>query len=61
MSSKHLEDYYGGTSNAETNPKSRDEQVDKSGTIAAILSQPVHDVFVQHDSLLFNSSITKFL
>ncbi|CAG9530564.1 unnamed protein product [Cercopithifilaria johnstoni] len=43
------EDQYGRANSAETNPKSKDEQVGKSDTIAAILSQPVCDVFIQHD------------
>lgn len=52
-----MEDYYGRVNNAEGNPKSSDEQVGKSDTIAAILSQPVYDVFVQHNSLLFVYSV----
>ncbi|VDK88704.1 unnamed protein product [Litomosoides sigmodontis] len=47
--SKRLEDYYGRASSSEANPKGEDQQAGKSDTIAAILSQPVCDVFVQHD------------
>ncbi|VDK77307.1 unnamed protein product [Onchocerca ochengi] len=46
---KHLEDYYGRRNSVEANPKSSNEQVGKNITMTAILSQPVYDVFVQHD------------
>uniref|UniRef100_A0AAF5RTB7 Transmembrane protein n=1 Tax=Wuchereria bancrofti TaxID=6293 RepID=A0AAF5RTB7_WUCBA len=49
ITSQRLEDYYGRISRAEENQKNCDEQVNKSVTMAAILSQPVYDVFVQHD------------
>uniref|UniRef100_A0A1I7V8Z1 MgtE domain-containing protein n=1 Tax=Loa loa TaxID=7209 RepID=A0A1I7V8Z1_LOALO len=42
VTSKHLEDYCNPVSSAEGNPKN-------NVTMAAILSQPVYDVFVQHD------------
>ncbi|VDP12532.1 unnamed protein product [Onchocerca flexuosa] len=46
---KHLEDYYGRGNSVEANSKSSNEQVGKNITMTAILSQPVYDVFVQHD------------
>uniref|UniRef100_A0A0R3RYY6 Transmembrane protein n=1 Tax=Elaeophora elaphi TaxID=1147741 RepID=A0A0R3RYY6_9BILA len=49
LTSKHLEDYYGRGSSAEANPKSSDEQAGKGDGVASILSQPMCDVFVQHD------------
>ncbi|KAM3725674.1 Transmembrane protein [Dirofilaria immitis] len=46
---KHLKGHYGRASSAEANSKSSNEQIGKNVTMAAILSQPVYDVFVQHD------------
>ncbi|KAK6110895.1 Transmembrane protein 237 family protein [Brugia pahangi] len=49
VTSQRLGDYYGRVSRAEENQKNCDEQVSKSATMAVVLSQPVYDVFVQHD------------